>query len=71
MTTQEAKGVAEAALTTVDSSVGDTYSYVGHGSTVVAGRDSHGYWVADNGDEVNGLNRRECKRILTAAIVAA
>jgi hypothetical protein len=69
MTTQEAKVLAEAALATVDSTPGDTYEYVG--STVVVGRDTHGYWVADNGDEANGLSRGECKRILTAAIVAA
>jgi hypothetical protein len=69
MTTQEAAGLAEAALATVDSTPGETYSYVA--STVVVGRDSHGYWVADNGEEVNGLVRGECKRILTAAILVA
>ena len=61
---QEATAIAETALTVVDTGgYDDTYEYVG-ATTIVVGRGNHGYWVADNGEETNGLTRTQAKQII-------
>lgn len=70
MNAKDAKAIAETALTTVDAGgYDDTYEYVG-ATTIVVGRDNHGYWVTDNGEEVNGLTRTQAKAAIIENLTA-
>lgn len=57
---------AEQAINKIDA--GSDFEYVGMGSTVVIGKDADGtWWVADNGDAVEGLTREEACRLAEEA----
>jgi hypothetical protein len=62
-----AKMMSEQAINKIDAGSSD-FEYVGMGSTVVIGKDADGtWWVADNGDAVEGLTRAEALRLAEEA----
>lgn len=38
--------------------------------TTVVGKDSNGYWVTDNGEEVNGLSKEQAIEIIVENLTA-
>lgn len=68
MNVKQAEELAEKALRIIDS--GSEYEYVGKGTSIVAGRDNHGYYVTDNGEEASGLNRNAAKQIIVENLTA-
>lgn len=67
MNKAEAKKVAEKAIQAIDG--GSDYEYVNKYTSIVAGRDNSGYWVADNGDERSGMNRTQAIEVIVDCLI--